>query len=34
MYACEGEFKDNIDKVGGAGTAEFVKKAIVYYVEK
>ncbi len=34
MYACDGEFKDNIDKVGGVGTAKFVKRAIVYYVEK
>jgi DNA-binding transcriptional MerR regulator len=31
MYAADGEFKENIDKAGGAGTAEFVNKAIEYY---
>ena len=28
MYAAEGEMKDNIDKAGGPGTAEFAAKAI------
>lgn len=31
MYAGDGEFTENIDKAGGAGTAEFVNKAIEYY---
>ena len=31
MYAGGGEFTENIDKAGGAGTAEFVNKAIEYY---
>lgn len=31
MYAGGGEFTDNIDKMGGAGTAEFVYKAIKVY---
>ncbi len=28
MYAAGGEFTENIDKAGGAGTAQFVKQAI------
>ena len=28
MYACGGEFTENIDSYGGEGTAEFVNKAI------
>ena len=28
MYSADGEFKENIDKAGGEGTAEFVAKAI------
>ena len=28
MYSAEGEFKENIDKAGGEGTAEFAAKAI------
>jgi len=31
MYAADGEFKENINKAGGVGTAEFVSKAIEYY---
>ena len=31
MYAGGGDFTENIDKVGGAGTAEFVNKAIQIY---
>ena len=33
MYAAEGEFKANIDKAGGSGTAEFVSRAIAEYVK-
>jgi len=33
MYAAEGEFKTNIDKAGGNGTAEFVSRAIAEYVK-
>ena len=33
MYAAEGEFKTNIDKAGGSGTAEFVSRAIAEYVK-
>ena len=33
MYAAEGEFKANIDKAGGNGTAEFVSRAIAEYVK-
>ena len=33
MYAAEGEFKTNIDKAGGKGTAEFVSRAIAEYVK-
>ena len=31
MYAAGGEFTDNIDKYGGAGTAVFTAKAIEIY---
>lgn len=31
MYACGGEFTDNIDRYGGEGTAVFVAKAIEFY---
>ena len=31
MYAGGGEFTENIDKVGGEGTAEFVNRAIQIY---
>ena len=31
MYAAEGEFKENIDKAGGNGCAEFISKAIEIY---
>ena len=31
MYACGGEFTENIDRAGGVGTAEFVAKAIEIY---
>lgn len=34
MYAGGGEFTDNIDGVGGVGTAEFADKAIQIYCEK
>lgn len=34
MYAAGGEFTDNIDKMGGEGTAEFVSKAIEVYCEE
>ena len=33
MYAVDGEFKTNIDKAGGKGTAEFVSRAIAEYVK-
>ena len=33
MYAAEGEFKDNIDAYGGAGTADFAAEAIRIYCE-
>ncbi|SEK68914.1 DNA-binding transcriptional regulator, MerR family [Pseudobutyrivibrio ruminis] len=33
MYAADGEFKTNIDKAGGNGTAEFVSRAIAEYVK-
>ena len=32
MYAADGEFKANIDKAGGEGTAEFASRAIAEYV--
>ncbi|MBP5268531.1 MAG: MerR family transcriptional regulator [Ruminococcus sp.] len=32
MYSANGEFKENIDKAGGIGTADFVTKAISAYI--
>ena len=34
MYAAGGEFTDNIDKMGGKGTAEFVSDAIIHHCGK
>ena len=34
MYAGGGEFTENIDQVGGTGTAEFVADAIRIYCKK
>ena len=34
MYAADGEFKENIDRAGGTGTAEFVSQAIDIYCRK
>jgi len=34
MYAAGGEFTENIDSAGGAGTAAFAEKAIEYYCKK
>ena len=34
MYACGGEISENIDKVGGEGTAVFVSRAIDVYCGK
>jgi hypothetical protein len=34
MYAGGGEFTENIDKMGGKGTAEFVYQAIKIYCGK
>ena len=34
MYNCGGEMTDNINKAGGAGTAEFAAKAIEIYCSK
>lgn len=31
MYGAEGEFRQNIDKVGGTGTADFTARAIECY---
>ena len=31
MYACGGEFTENIDKAGGKGTADFTNQAIQIY---
>lgn len=31
MYTADGEFKENIDRAGGTGTAEFVSQAIDMY---
>jgi hypothetical protein len=31
MYAGGGEFTENIDKIGGEGTAEFTQRAIQIY---
>jgi hypothetical protein len=33
MYDAEDEFKTNIDKADGKGTAEFVSRAIAEYVK-
>lgn len=33
MYVADGEFKTNIDKAGGTGTAQFVSRAIEEYVK-
>ncbi|MBR6394968.1 MAG: TipAS antibiotic-recognition domain-containing protein, partial [Ruminococcus sp.] len=34
MYAAGGEFTENIDKMGGEGTAEFTARAISIYCGK
>ena len=34
MYVGDERFKNNIDKAGGDGTADFVKQAIVVYCSK
>ena len=34
MYACGGEISENIDKVGGEGTAVFASRAIEVYCQK
>lgn len=34
MYVGDGRFKENIDKAGGAGTAEFVSKSINLYCSR
>ena len=34
MYSGGGEFTENIDRAGGAGTAEFVTRAIEFYCNK
>lgn len=34
MYVCDERFKNNIDKAGGEGTADFVKQAIAVYCSK
>ncbi len=34
MYVCDERFKNNIDKAGGDGTADFVKQAIAVYCGK
>jgi len=31
MYVADERFRENIDRAGGAGTAEFVSKAIEIY---
>ncbi|WP_028242545.1 MerR family transcriptional regulator [Pseudobutyrivibrio ruminis] len=33
MYSADGEFKTNIDKAGGDGTAAFISRAIAEYVK-
>ena len=33
MYAADGEFKENIDRAGGEGCAQFVSAAIAVYCE-
>ncbi|NBH84082.1 hypothetical protein D7X88_14430 [bacterium C-53] len=32
MYAADGRFKETIDRAGGEGTAEFVRKSIEAYL--
>jgi hypothetical protein len=34
MYAGGGEFTENIDKMGGEGTAEFTNRAIEIYCDR
>lgn len=34
MYVSDERFKQNIDKVGGEGTAEFIRQAILTYCQK
>ena len=34
LYVCDERFKNNIDKAGGDGTADFVKEAIAVYCSK
>ena len=34
MYVCDERFRNNIDKAGGNGTAEFVRQAIEVYCGK
>ena len=34
MYSVGGKFTENIDKVGGSGTAEFTDRAIEIYCSK
>lgn len=34
MYVCDERFRNNIDKAGGEGTADFVKQAIAVYCNK
>ena len=34
MYVCDERFRNNIDKAGGDGTADFVRQAIVVYCSK
>lgn len=34
MYVCDERFKNNIDKAGGEGTADFVNQAIAVYCSK
>lgn len=34
MYAADGEFKENIDRSGGEGTAVFVSKAIAHFTQR
>lgn len=34
MYVCDDRFKKSIDRVGGEGTTEFVREAILIYCDK
>lgn len=34
MYVCDERFRKNIDKLGGDGTAEFVRQAVTIYVQR